>query len=233
MDDDNGRGVSFAPSPAGTDSFKDAYAQNRTDISLEGLDWTPGGVEKSLQRVFLYVQSSGKAKSSWYRRKKGPRQLVSLYIRFASLVVIFLGGLCPLVPSDSLRFNPHPFGYLLLATGGGLFLFDKFFGVSSSWMRYMVAAQQIEAELERFAFEWLKVQASRTETDGSSFNPIPLITLASNTLGQISAIVQHETLEWVGEFQNNQTQFSDMASKSSRDGSLAWLTWGIIDLRSW
>jgi hypothetical protein len=181
---------------------------------LDSLDWQAETIRQSLQQVFAYVQGVGFRNSVWYRRKKRSRQILSLWLRFASLSLLLAGGLCPLVPLGLLSFNPQGYGYLLLAAGGGLLLFDRLFGISSAWMRYMIATQEIELILERFRFDWLKAQVN--QRDVQQTDAIPFLSLASETVLSLANIVQRETLEWTSEFQSNVAYLASMADPKRR-----------------
>jgi hypothetical protein len=154
----------------------------------------------------------GQDNANWYRRKKAPRQTISLWIRFFSLVLAFAGGLCPLLPSNSRLPDLQPYGYLLLGAGGGLLLFDKLFGISSAWMRFVHAALEIEACMHAFRMEWIKARAILPISEGGA-SLGPLCAIASQTLSRIDAIVQRETAEWESEFHANivrQTQIGNL-----------------------
>jgi len=51
-------------------------------------------------------------------------------------------------------FNTDRWGYILIALGGDLFLFDRYFGFSTSWMRYMTAQMALQRNLEKFQLSW-------------------------------------------------------------------------------
>jgi hypothetical protein len=120
-----------------------------------------------LDEVYSYVEAFGSEQLRWYKEKKRLllRQVASLWIRFVSLLFLLVGFLCPLLPSrfsdwitDWFRTPPSQFGYFMIAFGGGLLLFDRLFGVSSSWMRFAWAHLEIEGLLDEFRIAWLKTR---------------------------------------------------------------------------
>jgi len=119
------------------------------------------------------------------------RQIASLWIRFLSLLFLFLGGLCPFLPKDI----PHapvqdlrPWGHLLIGIGGGLLLFARPFGVSSSWMRFIWASFEIKALLGGFRMRWVKTLLEAKDTQ--SFDTFrALIVIVGDAIKGIHAIV--------------------------------------------
>jgi SMODS and SLOG-associating 2TM effector domain 2 len=165
--------------------------------------------------VFTYVEMLGNEASSWYRTKKRPKQKWSISLRFLSLLFMLAGGLCPVVPPTSPLAGLHPYGYLLLAAGGGLHLFDRLFGISSAWMRYMVAAQEIDACLARFRIDWLRLSGTGVMPSGDKLDDRSLseamILEAAKVISQINEIVRRETDEWRTEFRTNLVHLSRLS----------------------
>jgi hypothetical protein len=179
--------------------------------SFAALDWRPESCEESLLALYCYVESIGRDNANWYRRKKAPRQVFSLWIRLLSLIFALAGGLCPLLPSNSPFPDAQRYGYLLLGVGGGLFLFDRLFGISSAWMRYMLAALEIEASMHSFNVQWIKARAAAS-TAGGTTNLEPFFMLATDALARIDGIVQRETAEWQGEFQASMVHLAHLGN---------------------
>jgi hypothetical protein len=120
-----------------------------------------------LVQLHAYVESFAAEQTAWYMANRVVRQIASLGIRFISLLFIFLGGICPLLPKD----NPHlpapdlQLGYFLIAIGGGLLLFDRLFGISAAWMRFIIAAFEIDSLLDAFRMRWVKIQLEAKDVE--------------------------------------------------------------------
>jgi hypothetical protein len=161
--------------------------------------------------IYAYVERLGHNASSWYRAKKQPKQRLSILLRCLSLFLLLAGGLSPLIPPGTYAVNGQAYGYLLLAAGGGLQLFDHLFGVSSAWMRYIVAAQEIEACLDRFRLEWYRARGA----DATTVQPVQsteLVSIASDAVLRINEIVRRETDEWRAEFRTNLVYLSRLSN---------------------
>ena len=81
--------------------------------------------------------------------------------------------------------------------------FDRFFGVSSGWMRSMTTAQALERRLEQLQYDWAAEcarSAARTVDPKQVQNRLALLRSFSD---DVAALLQQETAEWMLEFQSN------------------------------
>lgn len=169
----------------------------------------PEDRRKALVELRAYVESLAAEQSAWYKNNRVTRQIVSLWIRFFSLFFLFVGGLCPLLPKDtpssligSLIRNVEPWGYTLIGLGGGLLLFDRLFGISSSWMRFIWAYFEIGELVDEFRMRWIKTQLEAADAQSADTFQA-LVAIAEDAIKGIHAIVRLETAAWRVEFQNN------------------------------
>lgn len=184
---------------------------------------TPEDRQKVLVELRKYVESFAVEQSAWYKDNRVARGIASLWIRFTSLLLLLLGGICPLLPKDIPAASPlinsfvrsaEPWGYALIGLGGGLLLFDRLFGISSSWMRFINAHLELEELLSEFKVSWLKTQlgavdARSPETFQALFN------IADDAIKGIHMIVWQETNAWRAEFKNNITHQTGLGKNQS------------------
>jgi conflict system pore-forming effector with SLATT domain len=160
-------------------------------------------LSNSLTLLFKYAESVAMRKISWYREKKRSKQLVSQCLRFSAVVLAVAGGICPLT-TGVFRDMPElvRLGYVLLAMAGGIVLLDRMFGFSSSWLRFMIAAQDIENELDQFRIEWL--QRSIGASSAKENSVVDCLLLMRRFLEKVHGFVAHETRKWSDEFEQSQ-----------------------------
>jgi hypothetical protein len=173
------------------------------------------GDQKSPDLCMLYdyaVAAAGR-NINWYRTKKKPTQRLCLFVRCAALFLAIVGGLCPLLPELG-KIDASRYGYILLAAGGGLLLFDKLFGLSSSWMRFMAAAQEIEALVDAFRVDWAS-EKSKLNTPATTSDGDPRYQLIRDFLVNMHAIIERETNEWKAEFQKGVVHFETLLRQQS------------------
>ena len=107
---------------------------------------------------------------------------------------------------------------MLLALAAAGIGFDRFFGLSSGWIRSMTTAQSLERRLEQLQYDWAAEcarSASRTVDPKQVQNRLALLRAFSD---DVAALLQQETAEWVLEFQSNLLRFE--RSNGSRPGSV-------------
>jgi hypothetical protein len=105
---------------------------------------------------------------------------------------------------------------VLLALAAACIGFDRFFGVSSGWMRAMTTAQALERRLEQLQYDWAAEcarGASRTVDPKQVQNRLALLRVFSD---DVAALMQQETAEWVLEFQSNLLRLERERSDGAR-----------------
>jgi hypothetical protein len=166
-----------------------------------------------LCKLYEYAVATAERNIDWYRTKKKPKQQLSHSVRCTALLLAIVGGLCPLLPEVS-KIDVSRYGYILLAAGGGLILFDKLFGLSSSWMRFMVAAQEMEALLDAFRVDWAS-EKSKLNTPATTSDSDPRFQLIKDIFANMHAIIERETNEWKAEFQKGVVHFETLLRQRS------------------
>jgi hypothetical protein len=156
------------------------------------------------------LSSNAKCGTTW---DNGISLQLSVFLRCTALLLAIVGGLCPLLPEMS-KVDASRYGYILLAAGGGLLLFDKHFGLSSSWMRFMAAAQEIEALLDAFRVDWAS-EKSKLNTPAIPSGSDPRFQLIKDFLVNMHAIIERETNEWRAEFQKGVVHFETLLRQQS------------------
>jgi hypothetical protein len=163
--------------------------------------------------VYKHAVAAAERNINWYLTKKKPKQQLSYFVRCTALLLAIVGGLCPLLPEVG-KIDASRYGYILLAAGGGLLLFDKLFGLSSSWMRFMAAAQEIEALLDAFRVDWAS-EKSKLNTIATTSSSDPRFQLIKDFLINMHAIIERETNEWRAEFQKGVVHFETLLRQQS------------------
>ena len=97
-------------------------------------------------------------------------------------------------------------GYLLIGIGAGCLGFDRFFGYSSGWMRYITTSMAIERSLEEFRFDWVALMTKSAGQTPSPDQILKLIEVSKQFSLAVKGQVEQETKAWVQEFQNNLSQ---------------------------
>ncbi len=181
--------------------------------SLSGLSWKPSDTERSLQTLREYAEWEAQRQVDWYQSQK-PAALSSR-MRLAAILFGALGGLLPLLKATlpppaaaalSRFAGISEAGYLSLALAVAIFQLDRYFGISSSWMRYVTAASAIEKTLEEYRMEWANLTAQLQGARPTAPQLHQLIGCSTNFSLAVKSHVEQETKAWVTEFQSNLAQ---------------------------
>src|SRR5690349_359137 len=104
----------------------------------------------SLESIREYVENLATQLAGWYQAKIAWKRRISVTLRILSILLITAGGLVPLVKATwspgtvaAVKFDLGQLGYLLIGLGGGAIAFDRFFGFSSAWIRYVTTEMAI------------------------------------------------------------------------------------------
>ena len=106
--------------------------------------------------LYEYAESSAQSSIAWYGRNKNNLAWWSRALRRAAIFFTSIGGLIPFIsavglvaPQTSLvNFEFGQLGYLFLGMAAALIGYDKFFGYSSGWIRYMTTKMALESLAE-------------------------------------------------------------------------------------
>ncbi len=174
-------------------------------VSPVSLSWTGNATGASLVKVAEYLEFTAQRQIDWYYSKKRPKAQMSRGLRAAALLLFFCGGLAPLAgpalpglfPGDGV--HPGGAGYFFIGLAGACLAFDRFFGCSSTWLRYVKAALTLESQLERFRYEWARLAAVQTSREQAG----ELLRLCQETSEAMRRTVEEETNAWAAEFHSN------------------------------
>jgi SMODS and SLOG-associating 2TM effector domain 2 len=159
--------------------------------------------EAALAQLYRYAEGRAIDAIDWYLADKRGRRIWSRGLRLLVIVLVTAGGLQPLLDAAAPGPGRTAWGYVLLALAAACIGLDRFFGISSGWMRSMTTAQALERRLEQLQYDWAAEcarSASRTVDPKQVQNRLALLRTFSD---DVAAQMQQETAEWVLEFQSN------------------------------
>src|SRR5687768_7472658 len=134
--------------------------------------WQPDQVQKCLDSLRQYAESDVESAIHWYYAKKPWKASASQLLKFLTLLATAAGGLLPIVASTGvfssglleadreLRIlKVNQIGYLCFGLAAAFLAFDKYFGYSTGWMRYITTAMSLETALRNFRLDWARTTA--------------------------------------------------------------------------
>ena len=181
------------------------------DLSLFALSWQRDDALAALTSVGVYVEREITRQIKWYYVKKRSKSVLSRGLRLLSIFLAAAGGLAPLANSAfPASFNEWvdlgQAGYILFALAAACVAADRFFGISTAWMRYVTAALALELIREKHRMEWTRQLAKLGGRSPAAHEIDVLFRTAEETMLHTREYVQNETMAWVEEFQSSLSQ---------------------------
>ena len=136
-------------------------------------DDTPQG----LQEIYDALVAKAESAMAWYESRQRSKKLGARFVRSAA---ILLGALTAIIPSliammperifgDFPVVRLNPIATITGVAAATAILFDKFYGFSSSWGRFITTYQKIQQDLEDFKIGWrrqiLKLNSNMPPSD--------------------------------------------------------------------
>ena len=174
--------------------------------------------EAALTQLYRYAEGRAIEAIDWYLADKRGKRSWSRGLRLLAILLVTAGGLQPLLDAAAPGPSRTAWGYVLLALAAACIGFDRFFGLSSGWMRSMTCAQALERRLEQLQYDWAAEcarSATRTVDPKQVQNRLALLRVFSDDM---AALLQQETASWVLEFQSSLLRLE--RSNTPRSGSV-------------
>jgi SMODS and SLOG-associating 2TM effector domain 2 len=183
------------------------------------LDWSQGRRLESLNILRERAESEAEKATKWYYEKKKSKNWWSRWLRGWAITFTVFAGLVPILGASgvfSFRTDPsharllelqfNQFGYIFIGLAAGCIAYDRFFGFSTNWMRYIGAAMRIETARIRFRFEWERLSATGKSGDPEDGKVRDMLETIERFMITIREAIEFETGAWISEFQTNLSQ---------------------------
>jgi hypothetical protein len=176
----------------------------------------------------LYVASVEKARQQigWYKVKVRPKRVGSWFCRLAAIVLLGLAALIPLlkaalssagiVPAGRMNVA-FELGYVFAAIAAGVIAFDKYFGLSTGWIRYIQTELALEAALDELQYDWVALLAKIQGQNPAAEQCQAMIQRLRSFVVLVNSKTQQETEQWVMEFQANLADLEKAAKARAQE----------------
>jgi len=182
--------------------------------------WDPANADLSMQAIYEWTMKKARVNADWYIEKTGALKFFSRFIRAFSILLSALGTLCPLIDSLKLEdlkdISLGQYGYIFFAVAAGLFLFDKFFGISTNWMRFIATHAALDKKIDEFQYDWLITINQLPDSASPGSKAAALLGKLKDFCNQIDDLVIDETNAWITEFQSNLTKLDSFLSEQKK-----------------
>jgi SMODS and SLOG-associating 2TM effector domain 2 len=175
--------------------------------------------EVALTLLYRHAEARAIDAVDWYLEDKRGKRAWSRGLRVVAILLVIAGGLQPVLDAAGGGRGEPAWGYVLLALAAACVGFDRFFGLSSGWMRTMTTAQALRRRLELLQYDWAVecAKAATRTVDGKQV--LARVGLLRAFADDAAALMQQETSEWVTEFQSNLVRIETSAARPSLVGA--------------
>jgi hypothetical protein len=186
------------------------------------ITWSQLPPHDGLKGLFDHALGRAREAEVWYERHKKSPQAWSRAIRAVAIIFGAIGGLAPIIAG--LRFasiTPEiaslisQLGYLLIGIAAGLLAFDRYFGLSSGWMRYVTALTALQRLKSAFVLDWSELLLT-LPPPSSKDDLLPFLETTRQFCLAVVDLVAKETDAWSREFQSTVADLEKLV-KVARD----------------
>jgi len=181
--------------------------KNLREAELEELRWDDDNLASSIARMYEHVQAKTVEAIDWYLSRKRWRGMLSQGLRFGAILFASIGSLVPLLQAAALWPLPGnqmgQLGYVGFALAAGCIALDRFFGLSTAWMRYITAAFTLQRALAEFQLEWAILQVRLGSNQPTREQAQQMLLRLKEFRSAVLQVIERETQSWVAEFQTN------------------------------
>jgi SMODS and SLOG-associating 2TM effector domain 2 len=200
--------------------------------TLEFPNWDCKNVLESLRSVYAVTFAQGESAIDWYRSAIRSKRLGSIILRSCAIALASIGALLPLVSAVATKFGQRApsnelvdaqWGYIAFATAAACVAADKFFGLSTGWIRYMKTQLILEGAITNLRYDWIALLARVSNGSPTSDEIQTMLQKLKEFVTFVRTQIQLETDAWILEFQANLVDLSNTVksrAEVTKPGSL-------------
>ncbi|MFB7590428.1 SLATT domain-containing protein [Streptomyces sp. NPDC056169] len=180
----------------------------RPDRDLSGTpfplgDW--GEPAERLDELYRWVESHALRTAEWYLSDRVWKRRSARILRVGTAAGVIVGAALPLLDVTGVAEGAAGWGYLSLLLAAACLACDRYFGLTSGWMRDVATAQAVQRRLQALQFDWASesVREVLGPTEGTASEA------AERCLGvlrrfseDVTELVRAETADWMVEFRS-------------------------------
>ncbi|MDG9717339.1 SLATT domain-containing protein [Streptomyces sp. DH24] len=173
---------------------------------LTGRPFPLGDWEEPAQRLdelYRWVERGALDTAAWYLADRVWKRRGARALRCGAATGAVVGAALPLLDLTGVLGGAAPWGYLALLLAAACVAADRFFGVTSGWIRDVATAQAVQRRLQVLQFDWASecVREILGPTEGTASEA------AERCLGvlrrfseDVTELMRAETADWMVEF---------------------------------
>ncbi|GAA1156655.1 SLATT domain-containing protein [Streptomyces javensis] len=164
-------------------------------------DW--GEPAERLDELYQWVEEGALEVAGWYLADRVWKRRAARVLRVGAAVAGVVGAVLPLLDLNGTLDGGAGWGALALLLAVACVGGDRFFGLTSGWMRDMATAQAVQRRLEALQFDWASesVREVLGPTEGTASEAVErCLSVLRRFCEDVSELVRAETAGWMVDF---------------------------------
>ncbi|WP_424212974.1 SLATT domain-containing protein [Streptomyces sp. BI20] len=166
-------------------------------------DW--GEPAERLDEIYRRVEEDALRTAAWYLSDRSWKRRGARVLRAGAAGSAVVGGALPLLELTGAVPGAAVYGWLALLLAAGCVAGDRFFGLTSGWMRNVATAQAVQRRLQTLQFDWASenVREVLGPTEGTAGEAAErCLTVLRRFSEDVTELVRSETADWMVEFRS-------------------------------
>ncbi|GGP55878.1 SLATT domain-containing protein [Streptomyces sindenensis] len=164
-------------------------------------DW--GEPAERLDELYRWVETGALDTADWYLNDRVWKRRAARGLRFGTAAGVVAGAALPLLDLTGTLSGSAGWGYLSLLLGAACMACDRYFGLTSGWIRNLATAQAVQRRLQVLQFDWASecVREMLGPTEGTASEATErCLGVLRRFSEDVTELVRSETADWMVEF---------------------------------
>lgn len=196
---------------------------SKQNLMLPDASMLTAGDGPIADRFTAYSRAMAETAYEWYRIEKNRKGQRARLIRAGAIVFMGVSGVIPILSviftDNSTALISPAWASVALAIAGTLILFDRFFGFSTGWMRYINAMLAIRSAVSEFDLEVARLRNGLGEQVDETEATKAIAQCGTALVRKVNEIIQGESGKWNNEFSSAISKMDEQLKKSGKTDS--------------
>jgi hypothetical protein len=190
--------------PEGASGKGSAERGGRGDLARRAFprgDW--GDPAERLDELYHWVEQGGLRVVDWYLTDRRAKRRAARALRAGAGTGALLGAALPLLELAGAGPRLLPWGYVALLGAAACLAGDRWYGLTSGWMRSVAVAQAVQRRLETLQYDWAaeSVREVLGPAEGTAGEAAErCLDLLRHFTEDVGDLVRTGTADWMLEF---------------------------------
>lgn len=166
-------------------------------------DW--GEPAERLHELYRWVEAGALRTADWYLADRVWKRRGARTLRAGTALGAVLGAALPLLDLTGALDRAAGWGYVSLLLAAACMACDRYFGLTSGWMRDVATAQAVHRRLQSLQFDWASesVREVLGPTEGTAGEAAErCLGILRRFTEDVTELVRAETADWMVEFRS-------------------------------